>query len=412
MIFTESQRQSLLSPLAEDSFCGVYLKSERQAFRPLRNEFNLAQTSLRKLSQNFDIDEIDALQEDNKNNWILLSESLAKVFAESSRDIELAGWMMAAQIVIDPRLGGVTQTSLWFLQPVLPTDKIKSTDESEIESEINSFKVKAFVQLLGESENSGLLYYPLLMTPLIADLDFSRYQSEEHKGNLTEIRNQYHSIALSERIQVTNLIENLVQLKNSFTAIEKKITEICKLYLISPPGFQFVIGLINKILVAIEFISGLKPAASAPLASVESDAVQTEKVHGASKNNQENAVMEEAKQVAEASFTALAEQQKFNRDKAFRQLSELADYFKKTEPHSPVAYLLDKSIRWGSMLLPELMVELLSDQKDTMDHLFNLTGLNEQSKTVRPMEKKPVAVSEQVSPQKQQKSKPSGRAQW
>ncbi|WP_019613328.1 ImpA family type VI secretion system protein [Psychromonas ossibalaenae] len=399
MIFTESQRQTLLSPLAENNFCGVYLKSERQSFRPLRNEFNLAQTSLRKLNQNPEADELDAILEDNKNNWNVLSGSLTDVFANSSRDIELGGWMMAAQVVIDPSLSGALQTSLWLeelvgshwdsLQPILPANKIKSTDESEIQSEINSFKVKAFVQLLGESEDSGLLYSPLLMTPLIADLDFSRYQSEEHKGTLADIRSRYRAAALADRASVVELIDNLDKLKNSIGAIEKQVIAVCQQYLLSPPGFKFVISIIDKMLRAVEFISGLKPASVAPLINTPVQDVpdSAEKVENSAENicNVENAAMENPQSTpAGTSFASLAQQQEFNRDQAFQQLREIADYFRQTEPHSPVAYLLDKSIRWGYMPLPELMTELLSNQQDTIDRVFNLTGLDEQGQTALP----------------------------
>ncbi len=421
MIFTESQRQTLLSPLAEDNFCGVYLKSQRQSFRPLRNEFNLAQTSLRKLNQNPEADELDAILEDNKNNWNVLSDSLANVFENSSRDIELAGWMAAAQVVIDPSLNGVLQTCLWIeelvgthwdsLQPILPADKIKSSGESETQSEINSFKVKAFVQLLGESEDSGLLYSPLLMTPLIADLDFSRYQSEEHKGNLTEIRSRYRAAALADRAPVVELIGNLEKLKSTIASIEKQVAAVCQQYLLSPPGFKFVISIIDKMLRAVEFISGLKPAASASAlkTAVQDVPDSVENVEKSAENicNVENAAMENPQSTPTAlSFASLAKQQEFNRDLAFQQLREIADYFRQTEPHSPVAYLLDKSIRWGYMPLPELMAELLLNQQDTMDRVFNLTGLDEQGQMALPNDNNSIGTARVTAAQPPTENKP------
>ncbi|PSW05803.1 ImpA family type VI secretion system protein [Photobacterium lipolyticum] len=399
MKFSESQRQSLLSPLEDDNFCGLYLKSDRQAFRPLRNEFNLAQTSLRKLTQNPDPSEFDALFEENKKNWNVLSNSLGIVFANSSRDIELTGWMMAAQVVIDPSLSGAKETALWLqelvsvhwdsLQPVLPDSKIKADNEDDKSNEINAFKVKAFIQLVGESEDSSLLYSPFLMTPLIGDLDYSRYQSEEYKGNLPEIRSQYHNLALTDKNQVIDLIDNLNDLKNSFVAIEQKVTEIGKQCLQSPVGFKFVIGLINKMLGAIEFISGLKPSTTvatvngatqeAP-AQIEPQAEPSHHTHYAEH-------IEMAKQqaaVSTVSFASLGEQQAFNRDQVFHQLRDIADYFRQTEPHSPVAYLLEKAIRWGYMPLPELMGELLLNQQDTIERVFNLTGLDEEGQVALP----------------------------
>lgn len=51
-----------------------------------------------------------------------------------------------------------------------------------------------------------------------------------------------------------------------------------------------------------------------------------------------------------------------SREDAFRRLQEVAEYFRRSEPHSPVSYTLDDLVRRGRMSLPELLVELLPDQ--------------------------------------------------
>jgi type VI secretion system protein ImpA len=47
------------------------------------------------------------------------------------------------------------------------------------------------------------------------------------------------------------------------------------------------------------------------------------------------------------------------REDAFRALAQVADFFRRTEPQSPVPYLLDQAIRWGKMPLADLLNELL-----------------------------------------------------
>lgn len=49
------------------------------------------------------------------------------------------------------------------------------------------------------------------------------------------------------------------------------------------------------------------------------------------------------------------------REDAIRQLEELADYFRKTEPHSPLPYTLDDAVRRARMPLPDLLAEVLPD---------------------------------------------------
>ncbi|KAB2928840.1 MAG: type VI secretion system protein TssA [Dechloromonas sp.] len=50
-----------------------------------------------------------------------------------------------------------------------------------------------------------------------------------------------------------------------------------------------------------------------------------------------------------------------SRAQAIRQLQEIADFFRRTEPHSPVAYLADKAARWGSMPLHEWLRTVVKD---------------------------------------------------
>src|SRR5690606_1799350 len=40
-----------------------------------------------------------------------------------------------------------------------------------------------------------------------------------------------------------------------------------------------------------------------------------------------------------------------NRRDALKRLADVADFFQKTEPHSPVAYLVQRSVKWGNMPL-------------------------------------------------------------
>ncbi|MEM6672378.1 MAG: type VI secretion system protein TssA [Planctomycetota bacterium] len=50
------------------------------------------------------------------------------------------------------------------------------------------------------------------------------------------------------------------------------------------------------------------------------------------------------------------------REQALRNLAEIADFFRRTEPHSPLAYLLERAVRWGRTPLPQLLAELIPDQ--------------------------------------------------
>jgi len=50
-----------------------------------------------------------------------------------------------------------------------------------------------------------------------------------------------------------------------------------------------------------------------------------------------------------------------SREQAIQQLQEIAAFFKKAEPHSPVAYLAEKAAKWGSMSLHEWLRAVVKD---------------------------------------------------
>lgn len=64
-----------------------------------------------------------------------------------------------------------------------------------------------------------------------------------------------------------------------------------------------------------------------------------------------------------------------SREQAIRQLSEVAAYFKRTEPHSPVAYLAEKAARWGAMSLHEWLRSVVKDDT-ALSHVEELLGVD------------------------------------
>jgi type VI secretion system protein ImpA len=50
-----------------------------------------------------------------------------------------------------------------------------------------------------------------------------------------------------------------------------------------------------------------------------------------------------------------------SRQEALRRLHELADFFRKTEPHSPVSYLVQRAVKWGNMPLEVWLKDVIKD---------------------------------------------------
>ncbi len=51
------------------------------------------------------------------------------------------------------------------------------------------------------------------------------------------------------------------------------------------------------------------------------------------------------------------------REDAFLELERVAEFFRRTEPHSPLSYTLEEAVRRGRMTLAELLAEVLPDEE-------------------------------------------------
>jgi len=59
-------------------------------------------------------------------------------------------------------------------------------------------------------------------------------------------------------------------------------------------------------------------------------------------------------------------------------LMKVSEFFKSTEPHSPISYNLQQAVKWGHMSLPELLQELIPDESARTEY-FRLVGIKEEA---------------------------------
>jgi type VI secretion system protein ImpA len=51
-----------------------------------------------------------------------------------------------------------------------------------------------------------------------------------------------------------------------------------------------------------------------------------------------------------------------NRQDALKRLADLAEFFRKTEPHSPISYLVQRAVKWGEMPLETWLQDVIKDE--------------------------------------------------
>ncbi len=78
--------------------------------------------------------------------------------------------------------------------------------------------------------------------------------------------------------------------------------------------------------------------------------------------------------VAQTQFRLQPQNHLANREQALKVLNEIADYFQIHEPHSPVSYMLQKTIRWSQMPLHEWLAHVIKNE-NPLEQVQELLGV-------------------------------------
>ncbi|WP_299490729.1 type VI secretion system ImpA family N-terminal domain-containing protein [uncultured Shewanella sp.] len=369
---TEDTIKEMFNSISEQKPCGEFIRLDRTKYRSLRNAFNQARTSMKKIIDTPEELNNSQLIEDNIVNWTNLS-SLCFDALQHTKDIELISWLVGSQLIIDKSLTSFN-LSIQFLKdsilnywddiyPLFISNTNKNLKEDEETLETINIRIKALSQLFGESKGNGMLFLPLRLTPLFDDITLTHYiknntssQRDTMKSKIlpTIIKNK-NKLNLTE-LKINNLklsIEAVLELK---TFISEKIANNS----ITPPAFSSVIEELIEAKTALEFLADIQAIDNSPQGEDNKESEPS--------NENENDTIVELKNNNLNDIN--------NREQAFNQIRMIAHYFRVNEPHSPVSFLLDKSIRWGELSLPELLDELYRDGKASLNDIFNLAGLN------------------------------------
>ncbi|WP_298771883.1 type VI secretion system ImpA family N-terminal domain-containing protein [uncultured Shewanella sp.] len=370
MYITEDEIKEISNPISEQKPCGEFIRLDRTKYRSLRNSFNQARTSMKKIIDTPDELNNSQLIEDNISNWENLS-ALCFHALQNTKDIELMSWLVSSQLIIDKSLTSFS-LSIQFLKdnivnywesiyPLFISDTTKDLEEDEAILETINIRIKALSQLFGESKGNGMLFLPLRLTPLFDDVTLTHYI----KNNTSNQRDTIKSKVLStltknkNKLNLTEIKINNLQLSiDAIIELKTFIGEKTNDHSITLPAFSSVIEELVEAKTALEFLADIQPIEKTP---------QPE-------NNDESEYSDKSNSLIETQNSNISNIH--NREQAFNQIRIIAHYFRINEPHSPVSFLLDKSIRWGELSLPELLDELYRDGKASLNDIFNLAGLN------------------------------------
>ncbi len=361
---------SLLSPIEGELSVGNDLRLDT-AHNSDYSQIKDARRAARDAERNnmFDGDNTEASE-----HWQKIFLLAPKVIASQAKDLEVACWLTEALVRKSGFQGLKDGFTLirqlienFWEQGLYPVE-----DEDGIET-----RVAPIAGLNGEGAD-GVLLSPIRNSFITEDASFEpfslwQYQQAVDVSRLSDERKQADQIerngfsmetiekavAQSSSEFYGTLHEDVEVCLQEYLAVDTLLTEFCGSY--EAPPTSKIIELLEDAKGAINHIAKAK----LPIA-VESN----EDDEGEPESMDTQQAASPAAPSANAVTTALN-----SRDDAFKQLNTIAEYFKKTEPHSPISYMLTKTVKWGNMPLEELMKELIPDSS-SRDTYSSLTGVS------------------------------------
>lgn len=158
------------------------------------------------------------------------------------------------------------------------------------------------------------------------------------------------AVNLSSEAFYVGLRDDIQNCIAEYKEISRLLDELCESHE-SPPTSN-MIAVLEQCLGAVNHLGRNK----FPVAEIEAET--TDSLDGNSTAN-----------VGEKTFAGVN-----SREAAFQQLHVISEFFKKTEPHSPISYILAKAVKWGNMPLNELIGELIPDSS-SREFYSSLTGV-------------------------------------
>jgi type VI secretion system protein ImpA len=372
---------AFLAPISDDAPCGRDLRegsSPTSNFQMVKLARSTARSAERSNVYSEDGQQADDVRRKIDESWRKIIELAPKILKSESKDLEVACWYLESLVRRDGIAG--LRDGFELIEGLIDEfwpNLFPMPDEYGLETRVGSLK-----GLNGEGGSDGALLTPIRNSIITNSgqfraFSFWEYQSAADTSRILDdkarekefarkgytLQNIENAVRDSSSEFLTQLRNDLVEALDSFTRFNDKLYQLCGSS--EAPPSSAITNLLKDCITAITFLGGNKIIA-------ETSPVDDSSIAPAESGADNNAPAAAASSAAQIASRALA-----NREQAFKQMAEIAEFFRKSEPHSPVSYLLEKAVRWGNMPLHELMQELISDET-TRNRYSELTGVKGQ----------------------------------
>jgi len=353
--------EALLAPIAGDAPQGIDTREDYASTSPY-NRLRDARSEARDAERSADAGDGDA--RDPAPLWRTVRELAMTTLTETSKDLEVAAWATEA-LVRSHGLSGLSAGAqliaglaerYWDGLFPLPDDYGMETRVAPVTGlngrDGNGSLIQPLYKLVlfNRPDGTPVAFYQYQQSELLGTLEAERRQQRIEAGAVPLDELERDARAAGVRWFAT-LIDEARAARDAWQAMAEVMDEKAGA---DGPSTTAVRNLINGIYdVAARFAPAEAAAPEAP-------------------NSADAAVMAPAG--GGITGVSLSPAQVASREDALRALGEIANFFRRTEPHSPLSYTLDEAVRRGRMSWPELLAEVVADM-DTRNNILTTLGI-------------------------------------
>jgi type VI secretion system protein ImpA len=345
----------LAAPLPGDAPAGPDL---RQDFTPQSLYYRLrdARAEAREIERRVDHD--PSADAGVPTQWRTVRDLAIKALGEQTKDLEIAAWLTEALVRLEGMSGLAAGSSViaGLAASLWENGLHPQPDEEGIETQV------APITGLSGQGTDGTLMQPLRKCVLFPGLDgepvsYWQYLQSEELETITDAARRKQRLA-AKVVPLADMASAARQAGGArLSALRAEVQGALKAWTHMSEVVEAKAGAAapptSRVRDLLRAIASVANTYAPPEPDAPEDTVATE----------EDAASNTEVQISGGAATIGQTTRPVTREDMLRELERIADFFRKTEPHSPLAYTLEEAVRRGRLTWPELLAEVVPDDK-------------------------------------------------